>query len=89
MTKRFVFRLPDGSKDNMISTFNLKERLSNNRATIYENSEVRFSINNKTIRVIVFDEDNLKLQNSLKQFFYGEEYGTVYWTKDKIRRDIR
>ncbi len=78
MTKRFVFRLPDGSKDNMISTFNLKERLSNNRATIYENSEVRFSINNKTIRVIVFDEDNLKLQNSLKQFFYGEEYGTVY-----------
>lgn len=78
MTKRFVFRLPDGSRENIISTFNLKECLSNDRATIYENNEVRFSIDNKIIRVIVFDENNLDLQNNLKEFFYGEEYGTIY-----------
>ena len=77
MTKRFVFRLPEGSKDNIIHGFNLKERLSNERTSIYENKDMRFSIDKKIVRVIIFNGDDYELQNKIQKYFYGGNYETV------------
>ena len=74
MIKNCVFQLPANSKENMINTFHLQHIVSNNRTSIFENNEMRFSIDAKVVRVVLFDGKNTSLLEKLKKYFYGEEY---------------
>lgn len=74
MIKSCVFQLPTNSKEKMINTFELKQVLSNNRTSIFQNEEMRFCIDKKVVRVVLFDKDNVVLLEKLRRYFYGEEY---------------
>ena len=74
MIKNCVFRLPANSKEDMISTFNLQPILSNGRTSIFQNNEMRFCIDKKVVRIILFDDSNMILLEKLRKYFYGEEY---------------
>lgn len=77
MIKNCVFRLPVNSKENMIDTFKLTEVLSNNRTDILQNEEMRFCIDKKVVRVVIFDKNNNVLLEKLRKYFYGEEYEKI------------
>lgn len=74
MIKNCVFQLSTNSKENMIQTFDLHQITSNNRTSIFQNEEMRFCIDKKVIRVVLFDKDNEILLEKLRKYFYGEEY---------------
>lgn len=72
MTKSCVFRLPLDSYK-IIDKFNLKKVLINKRTSIYENENMRFSFDNKVLRVLIFNEDE-NILNNLYDYFYGGQY---------------
>lgn len=74
MIKNCVFHLPKNSKENMIRTFNLNQIMSNDRTTIFQNNEMRFCLDKKVVRVILFDDKNSILLEKLRNYFYGDEY---------------
>ena len=53
----------------LIHTFNLSNILINERTAIYENTNMRLSIDKKVIRVLLFREDKILLEE-LRNFFY-------------------
>ncbi|MBD5395898.1 MAG: hypothetical protein HDR71_16925 [Lachnospiraceae bacterium] len=73
MYKNCVFRLPANSND-MIYKFNLNQLLTNSRTSIYQNDFARFSIDNKVVRVLLFDENNIDLLEQIRTYFYGDAY---------------
>lgn len=74
MIKNCVFQLPNDSKDKMAETFNLNHILSNDRTMIFQNDEMRFCVDKKVVRVIIFDEANICLLEKIRHYFYGDEY---------------
>ena len=58
MSRNCVFQLPENSKEDMIGTFKLDKVLSNNRTDIFQNAEMRVSMDKKVVRVVVFDANN-------------------------------
>lgn len=74
MIKNCVFQLSTNSKENMIQTFDLHQITSNNRTSIFQNEEMRFCIDKKVVRVVLFDKDNEILLDKLRKYFYGEKY---------------
>lgn len=77
MIKNCVFRLPNDSKEKMVETFHLNHILSNDRTCIFQNDEMRFCVDKKVVRVVLFDKDNICLLEKLRQYFYGEEYDRI------------
>ena len=70
MSKNYIFRLPlDFSA--VIKRFKLEKKLSNDRTTIYQNDEMRFSFDQNVLRILVFN-DSEKKKNELYDYFYGE-----------------
>lgn len=78
MIKNYVFNLPTSSKDNMVRKFDLQEICSNSRTSIWQNKEMRFCIDKRVVRVILFNENNEALLEKLRGYFYGEEYKKLY-----------
>lgn len=74
MTKNCVFRLPQNSIDTMIQNLELRKMLSNDRTTIYQNDDMRFCVDEKVVRVLVYDENNNSLIECLRNYFYGDAY---------------
>lgn len=68
MTKSCVFHLPLDS-DKTIDNFKLKKVLTNDRTSIYENDNMRFSFDSKVVRVLIFDV-NEDIINILYSYFY-------------------
>lgn len=74
MNKSYVFRVLTEAKNlQLVHKFKLEKILSNDRTTIYENSEMRLCVDKKVVRVLLFEENKLLLEN-LRNFFYGEKY---------------
>lgn len=73
MYKNYVFHLPANSNE-MIKKFKLKKVLSNSRTSIYQNPIARFSIDQKVVRVLLYNEDNIDYIEKVRSYFYGEEY---------------
>lgn len=74
MIQDCVFQKKSHSKDNMIKTFNLQKILSNSRTDIFQTNEMRFCIDKKVVRIILYDKNNVALLEKLRNYFYGEEY---------------
>lgn len=74
MNRTYVFNKPPGLNNEVINTFDLKKVLSNDRTTILQNEEMRFSIDSKVIRVLLFDQNNTALLEKLRNYFYGDAY---------------
>lgn len=78
MNESFVFKIPTASKYNQNFVydlgFGLHKILSNDRTTIYQNNEMRLCVDEKVIRVMLFDKTNHDLLEKLREFFYGENY---------------
>lgn len=78
MNKLFVFRIPTASKDKKDFVYdlglNLNKVLTNDRTTIYQNNEMRLCVDEKIVRVKLFDKTNYALIEILREFFYGEKY---------------
>lgn len=70
MIRSCVFRLPADSKE-VINTFHLEKILANERTSIYQNDEMRFSFDKKVLRVLIFDGEKEKTEK-LYKYFYGE-----------------
>ena len=70
----FVFLLQDNSVEDMVNTFGLEKVLSNERTDIYQNDDMKLSVDERVIRVILFDEKNISLLEKLREYFYGKEY---------------
>lgn len=77
MIKDYVFQKPADSKENLISFWGLCKLLENDRTAIYQNGEMRLSIDQKVVRVVIFDEENDGLKERLRRYFYGEEYEAI------------
>lgn len=78
MTESLVFRIPVTSKDTENFVYdlglNLKKVLSNDRTTIFQNSDMRLSVDKKHVRVLLFNNKNEMLLEYIREYFYGEEY---------------
>lgn len=71
VTQLVFQKLPD-NEDDVVKDFNLSRLvMKNDRTTIYENDEVRFSFDEKVIRVIIFDSRNIELKREIQKYFYG------------------
>lgn len=57
--------------DNIIDIFHLKKILKNDRVSIYENSNMRFSFYDTVVRVLLFQNNKHDLKE-LYKYFYGE-----------------
>lgn len=79
MNKVCIFKTPfDGlEKFEIVEKFALKERIKNYRVNIYENEEMRVSIEKTITRVLIYDGNNTNLLERLREFFYGEEYSKL------------
>lgn len=81
MIKSLVFHIPETSneKEKIVYDLNLdlKKILSNDRTTIYQNNNMRLSVDEKHIRVLLFDESNTSLLEKLREYFYGYEYKRI------------
>lgn len=73
MIKTCVFHLPSDSKD-MIHKFKLNKVLSNSRTTIYENGNMRLSVDRKVVRILLYNANDNVLLEQIRSYFYGEEY---------------
>lgn len=74
MIKSYVFHLPKNSKEKIINAFNLKKIASSDTTDIFQNDDMRFSVEKKVIRVLLFDKNNVILLEKLRNYFYDEEY---------------
>lgn len=72
----FVFEMPENVCD-MISRFNLHLILKNDRTSIYENDSARFSVDQKVVRVLLFDENNKNLREQIRSYFYGQDQDAI------------
>ena len=79
MNKVCIFKTPFDSKEKskIIEKFALKERIKSCRVDIYENEEMRVSIEKVITRVLIYDGNNTNLLERLREFFYGEEYSKL------------
>lgn len=80
MTESFVFRMPASKeKYNFVHDMglDLKKILSNSRTVIYQSNEMRLSIDEKVVRVMLFDKNNDALLEKIREFFYGEKYAQL------------
>lgn len=73
MDNLFIFHLPEKPSE-MIKKFNLHNIITNNRTSIFENDTARFSIDQKVVRVLLFDKNNKILLEEIRNYFYGEQY---------------
>jgi len=74
MYKHLVFVKPNEIEKSIINTFDVSSILKNNRTNILENNKMRMSIDKKVVRVMLFDENNIELLETIKNFFYGDNY---------------
>lgn len=76
MSKACVFRKNTDSNVNfnIVNKYRLKKLLENKRTSIYSNEEMRVSIDKSVVRVLIFDENNIKLLENLRGYFYGNDY---------------
>lgn len=47
---------------------------TNDRASIYENDDVRFCFDKKVIRVLLYDNSNKELKNKIQDYFYEKRW---------------
>ncbi len=78
MGKTYMFRIPTTCKDKyqLVKELNLdlKYVVSNQRTAIYQNSDMRLSLDKTVARVLLFDGNNRTLLEKIRKYFYGEEY---------------
>lgn len=76
MYKHLLFRKSSSFDELEISklktTLNLKPDYSYDNTTMYENDDLRVSIDDSIIRILVYDGENYKLLRQLKTIFYGQ-----------------
>lgn len=68
MGENYIFRLLLDFNA-IIKRFNLKKMISNDRTSIYQNNEMRFSFDRNVLRILVFDNNETK-KNELYNYFY-------------------
>ena len=79
MIKTCVFHKPavtDAVLD-VIKKFSLHKLLENKRTSIYSNDQMRMSIDQKVIRILIYDDKNTNLLENIRGYFY--EYEDIYW----------
>lgn len=74
MNRSYVFHpLPDKDNSQLINKFDLHNVLNNKRTSIYENVKMRLCIDERVVRVLLFNDDKILLEN-LRNYFYGDDY---------------
>lgn len=71
MTENLLFQKKTIDVEKLITDFNLHHILTNNRTVIYENKDMRVSIDKKVIRVLVFEGYKRELIERIKEYFYN------------------
>lgn len=71
MNQSLLFSRQVVDTEKLIRDFSLHLILENDRTAIYESSDVRVSIDEKVIRVLVFNGCNYDLVQRVKDYFYG------------------
>ena len=66
MIKTCVFQLPNNSKE-MIHQFKLNKILSNSRTSIFENESMRFCIDSKVVRVLLYNGNDNELLEQVRR----------------------
>ena len=61
-------------KEKVIDEFSLKHVFTNDRASIYENDDVRFCFDKKVIRVLLYDNSNKELKKRIQDYFYEKRW---------------
>ena len=73
--ENFVFTKPYFlKKEKVIDEFSLKHVFTNDRASIYENDDVRFCFDKKVIRVLLYDNNNKELKKRIQDYFYEKRW---------------
>ena len=71
MNEYLVFLKKSLDVEKLITDFNLHHILTNDRTAIYENKDVRVSIDEMVIRVLVFKRYKRELTECVKEYFYN------------------
>lgn len=72
MNKTLYFRLPSQAKlRKIINEMKLSQILHNNRTCIYENGEMRMSVDETVARILLYDDQNDLLLEKMRNYFYG------------------
>ena len=75
MYENLVFTKPYFlNKEKVIDEFSLKHVFTNDRASIYENDDVRFCFDKKVIRVLLYDNSNKELKKRIQDYFYEKRW---------------
>ena len=73
MNEYLVFSKKTIDIEKLITDFNLHHILTNNRTVIYENKDMRVSIDKMVIRVMVFEGYKRELIERVKEYFYNNQ----------------
>lgn len=73
MYSTMVFERPSIKESVITKEFDLRFVLKNERTTIYENKDARFSFDKSVIRVMIYDGNNRKLTHRVEDYFYNEQ----------------
>lgn len=71
MYSTMVFKRPSIEDKIITEKFDLDFVMKNDRTTIYESKNARFSFDKSVIRVMVYDGKNRALTNEIEEFFYN------------------
>ena len=71
MNEYLVFSKETLDVEKLIADFNLHHILTNDRTAIYENKDMRVSIDEMVIRVLVFKRYKRELTECVKEYFYN------------------
>ena len=71
MNEYLVFLKKSLDVEKLITDFNLHHILTNDRTAIYENKDMRVSIDEMVIRVLVFKRYKRELTECVKEYFYN------------------
>ena len=69
-----VEEVSNNLENNVIDEFSVKHVFTNDRASIYENDDVRFCFDKKVIRVLLYDNSNKELKKRIKDYFYENRW---------------
>lgn len=73
MCQALVFSQKSINIENLVKEFSLNFVFTNTRTTIYENDNMRLSIDDTVMRVLVFEANDYKFIDRLKRYFYGDD----------------
>lgn len=70
MMNNLIYELKGTSIDTIVTELSLTLVVKNGRTKIYQNSDMRMSVDNKVVRILLFRHENVELEDKLDQFFY-------------------